>query len=215
VSDPASGGERERGSEPSPARARDLTRTRIVEAALALLDRNGVEAVTMRNVAGALDVTPMALYNHVGSKADLLRGVAVRALDHADFDAHDPDWRTQVLHCFRELRAICLRHPGLARLLEVADVAPPAVLVPMDTTLAALRQAGLPERDALRTYFLLVSFTLGQADYQNRGPFRALAPRPETTRPVEETTPYNHWDFDAAFEFGLRLVLDGVDTMVK
>jgi AcrR family transcriptional regulator len=204
----------------SSVRSRDLTRAKIIDAGLELLDRDGGDAVTMRALADTLGVTPMALYNHVSSKDDLLRAIAAHVLDNTDFDGGKPDWRAQVGYCFRTFRAICLRHPGLSRLLKTADVAPATVFAPMEVTLKALTSAGLSELDSLRTYFTLVSFTLVQASYQSRGPYPDLEPseRIRSARlagrgyeALEEIQMPLEWDFDAAFEFGLGLILDGVE----
>lgn len=204
--------------------ARDLTRQRIIAAGLGLLDRDGLDALTMRRLSDALGVTPMALYNHVSGKRDLLRAVAGHVLDAARFDGGHGDWRMQVRSCFRTLRQLCLRHPGLARLLETADVASARVFVPMEVTLRALGGAGLGSRDALRTYFTLVSFTLHQAAYQTRGPIPDLEPSEmiRTKRlagrgyvAIERIDPLVDWDFDAAFEFGLTLILGGVEAVAR
>lgn len=209
---------------PRKAQSRDLTRAKVIEAGLDLLDREGADAVTMRALADSLGVTPMALYNHISSKDDLLRAIAAHVLDNAIFDAGASDWRVQVTYCFREFRAICLQHPGLPRVLEAADVAPAAVFAPMEVTLKALRQAGLSEIDSLRTYFTLVSFTLVQASYQSRGPYPDLEPseriRSERIagkgyQMVERLDMPQEWDFDGAFEFGLRLMLDGIEMAAR
>lgn len=204
--------------------SRDLTRNRIVQAGLEILDREGLEAVTMRSVGAALGVTAMALYKHVSGKDDLMRAIAEHVLEGADFDGRRRDWRAQVVHCFDELRSICLRHPGLARLLEEANVAPSSAFAPMEVTVAALQQAGLDDIDALRTYFALVGLTLAQAGYQARGPILDLEPAEAirsrklegkgyaTVESLELTT---DWDFDGAFAFGVRLVLDGVEAAVR
>ena len=90
----------------------------------------------------------------------------------------------------------------------------------MEVTLRTFCQAGLPEIDGLRTYFTLVSFTLMQASYQSRGPYPELEPserirsRRLARRGYETTAKVrlpDEWDFDAAFEFGLGLILDGVE----
>ena len=65
---------------------RDLTRDKVIAAALSLIDEAGARAVTMRGVAEALAVTPMALYNHFSSKDDLLLAIAANVLDCAVFD---------------------------------------------------------------------------------------------------------------------------------
>lgn len=199
-----------------------LTRERIVEVSLGLVDHEGVDAITIRRLADALGVSPMALYNHVSSKRDLLRAIADHVMGEVDFDGAQDDWREQVKYCFRAFRAVCLRHPGIARLLEVADVAPAAVFTPMEVTLRALGQLGLDSRDALRTYFTLVSFTLSQASYQSRGPFPDLTPSEKIRAErlagrgydaIERLDPIPDWDFDAAFEFGLSLIIAGAEAV--
>ena len=216
---------RKRRRQPGGSRPpRELTRERIVEAGLGLVDREGIDAITMRRLAYALGVSPMALYNHVSSKRDLLRAIADHVLGQIRFDGAQGDWREQVKYCFRTFRGVCLRHPGIARLLEAADVAPAAVFAPMEVTLRALSQIGFDSRDALRTYFTLVSFTLHQASYQSRGPFPDLEPS-ERTRAgrlagrgydaIERLDPIVDWDFDAAFEFGLALIIGGAEAVAQ
>jgi len=201
---------------------RDLTREDVVKAGLRLVDGKGVDAITMRGLADVLGVTPMALYNHVSGKKDLLRAVAEHVLNNTSFNGQHRDWREQIKFCFRTFRCICLRHPGMARLLEIADVAPAAVFAPMDVTLRALDKAGLEVTDALRAYFSLVSFTLGQASYQSRGPIPDLEPSEKIRAErlagrgyaaVERLDTRENWDYDAAFEFGLMLIIRGLEAV--
>jgi hypothetical protein len=94
----------------------------------------------------------------------------------------------------------------------------------MEVTLRALREAGLNELDSVRTYFLLVGFTLSQAAYQTRGPVPALEP-PEQVRAerlaergygtIERLQLPSTWDFDETFEFGISLVLNGVEATMR
>jgi TetR/AcrR family tetracycline transcriptional repressor len=176
-----------------------LSRDRVVEAGLTLIDDKGVDAFTMRGLAQALDVTPMALYNHFTNKRDLLRSIADHVIGGAEFDGHQSDWKDQIRHCFRAMRRICLQHPGLPRLLELEGAAPASVRGPMDVTVNAFAQAGLDELDSLRAFFVLIGFTLSQAAYQTRGPLPGLEP---SQRLAE-------WDFDAAFEYGLEVIILG------
>lgn len=195
-----------------------------MQAGLEILDREGIEAVTMRGVAAALGVTPMALYNHVSSKDDLLRNIAAHILDTAEFNGDGRGWRAKIEHCFAAFRAICLQHPALPGLLEQADMAPVSVFAPMEVAVAALRQAGLGDVDALRTYFALVSFTLSQAAYQARGPIPELVPSAAVRSQrlagrgyitLEALDLPADWDFDAAFAYGVRLILDGVEAALS
>lgn len=197
-----------------------LTRSRVLAEALILLDRDGPEALTIRRLAEHLGVSPMALYNHIGSKQDLLQGLAKELIESAEFASDDPDWRERIAVCFRQLRRICLAHPSITRLMETADVAPLSVFGPMELTLAALREAGIAPQDGLRAYFLLTNFTLGQVAYEVRGPFHDLDPAQALRdgrlqeagfENIERAAALQTWDFDAAFEFGLSVILTGLE----
>lgn len=199
---------------------RDLSRDRLIATALQLIDERRAAAVTMRALAEAVGVTPMALYNHFNSKRDLLAAIADHVISAAEFDGGHQDWRGQVRHCFKVLRRLCLQHPGLPGLLEEDGAAPVSVFSPMEVTLRALSEAGLDELDSARTFFLLISFTLGQAAYQTRGPIAGLEPTEQlgTKRPRDRndaaTESFERWDFEASFEFGLALILNGVERTV-
>jgi TetR/AcrR family transcriptional regulator, tetracycline repressor protein len=207
----------------SRRKSRDLTRDKVVVAALALIDKTGADAVTMRGLADAVGVTPMALYNHFSSKRDLLAAIADHVIATAEFDGRHADWRDQIRHCFEVLRNLCLRHPGLPGLLEEDGAAPASAFAPMEVSLRALMQAGLGELDSVRTYFLLISFTLGQAAYQTRRPITGLEPSEQIRAQriigrgytvTERLELPSSWDFDASFAFGMSLILNGVEATV-
>ncbi len=197
-----------------------LSRSRLLAEALVLLDRDGPEALTIRRLAEHLGVSPMALYNHVRNKQDLLQGLAKQLVENAKFTSDNPDWQERIKSCFRQLRSICLVHPGITRLMETADVAPLSIFGPMELTLAALGEIGMTPQDSLRAYFLLTNFTLGQVAYEIRGPFHNLDPV-EALRSgrlegsgfeyVERAAAPQVWDFDEAFEFGLSVIITGLD----
>jgi len=141
---------------------RGLTRQRIVQAALAIADRDGADALSMRRLADALSVTPMALYNHVPDKKALLVDLAQHVLKGMRFDAPQGEWRERIRFAFIAMRSVCLRHPATVRLMEMAEMMPAGVFAPMDLTLTVLREIGIEGEDALRCYFTLVGFTLAQ-----------------------------------------------------
>jgi TetR/AcrR family tetracycline transcriptional repressor len=207
---------------PKP-KSRDLTRDKVIAAALALVDKAGADAVTMRGLADAVGVTPMALYNHFSSKRALLSAVAESVITAAEFDGGRAGWRDQILHCFEVLRGLCLQHPGLPRLLEFKGAAPACVFVPMEVTLRALQEAGLDNVDSARTYFLLMGFTLAQTAYQTR-PIPDLEPSEQIRaeriagrgyKTIEHLEWPATWDFDASFTFGISLILNGVESTVS
>jgi TetR/AcrR family transcriptional regulator, tetracycline repressor protein len=197
-----------------------LTRERVIAEALVLLDQTGIEELTIRGLAQHLGVSPMALYNHVADKEDLLQGVAEKFLAGMAFSNDHPDWRERIRICFRELRSACLAHPQAVRLLETIKRPPLAVFQPMEITLAALAEAGIGGQQAVQAFFLLMNFLLGQLSYEVRGPFRGLDPaeaiRSERLRGaglshVENAVSPDQWNFDSAFEFGLATILDGLN----
>ena len=201
-----------------------LTRERVLEEALGLMDREGPEAVTMRRLADHLRVTPMALYNHIRNKKDLLGTIAEHLAAQIDFECDASDWRDCIRTCFRRLREACLAHPSAVRLMESLDVAAPAVFRPMEITLAALEEAGVTGADAVRTYFLLMNFTMGQISYEVRGPFEGLDPAQALAGKrlegaefahIQQSVSLSEWDFNSAFEFGLLVILAGVEQLSR
>jgi TetR/AcrR family transcriptional regulator, tetracycline repressor protein len=219
------GSHRHKKSAPRPTarKRRDLSRNKLIAVALEQIDERGAKAITMRALAASLGVTPMALYNHFSSKRDLLTAVADHAISAVAFDGRHADWRYQVRHCFEALRSLCLRHPGLPALLEIDGAAPASVFAPMEVTLRALREAGLDELDSVRTFYLLIGFTLSQAAYQTR-PVPDLEPSEKIRteriagrgyKAVERLELPPAWDFDASFAFGISLVLNGIEATVS
>lgn|SRR5262245_5179807 len=210
---------RRRARRVRPAPAGRLNRGRVLDEALALLDRDGPERFSVRRLAEQLGVTPMAVYNHVASKRDLLQGIADAVIERVKYPSPQGDWRTVVAGCFRTLRRACLAHPGVIPVIESADVLPTAVFRPMEITVGALQRAGFRSQDALHAYFLLTTFTIGQVSYQAKGWGRGVDPRSAVSDgrivapsfpALVQATARGPWDFDKAFEFGLWTILAGL-----
>jgi TetR/AcrR family tetracycline transcriptional repressor len=209
---------------PTPQRKpRDLTREKVIAAGLALIDKAGADAISMRGLADAVGVTPMALYNHFSSKRDLLSAIAESVISAAEFDGAQANWRDQIRHCFEVLRKLCLQHPGLPRLLEIEGAAPANVFAPMEVTLRAVQDAGFDDVNSVRTYFLLMGFTLAHAAYQTR-PMPDLEPSEHIRakriagrgyKVTERLELPATWDFDASFAFGISLILNGIEATVS
>jgi TetR/AcrR family transcriptional regulator, tetracycline repressor protein len=204
--------------------SRSLSRARVINEALALLDREGLERFSLRRLADHLGVTPMAMYNHVANRQDLLQAIADTVVSNVEYRRVRGDWQKVVAACFRTLRTACLGHPGAVALVESAEVLPAAVFRPMEITLTALEGAGLGVEDALRGYSLLITFTLGQVSYQIKGWSRGVDPAAaasegritrRTLPAVVDATDQKPWDFDQAFEFGLSVILAGLNAKLR
>lgn len=124
----------------APRRA-PLTRERACAAAVALADRDGIEAVSMRNLAAQLGVSPMALYKHVKDKGDLLGGMADIVIASYDPPRPGADWKRGVRDRILSARRALSAHPWLRRMIESSGTRTPTVLAYMDS-LAGMFMAG-------------------------------------------------------------------------
>jgi TetR/AcrR family transcriptional regulator, tetracycline repressor protein len=139
-----------------------LSRDRIVEAALAVLDAQGSEAVTMPSLAKRLGVGTMSLYRHVEGKDDLIDAVAERVLRAVEVPHGDPDdWEARVVGYLRALRQAALAHPALSRILAERGLTVGPVFDQLEAVHAVLRAAGFSDLGAVRTFYALLTYVLG------------------------------------------------------
>lgn len=156
----------------TPVRA-PLSRERVVEAAFTVLDRQGLDGLSMRQVAAELGVTVSALYAHVSSKDDLLELMYTRLFDGYERPEPDPErWREQVRDYARSWRTRLLSHRDMAR-ISMGHVPFTAELLPhVEALLGIFRTAGLPDRiaaeagDLISTY--IDGFVLEEGMWQDR-----------------------------------------------
>jgi AcrR family transcriptional regulator len=148
-----------------------INREDVLDATLALAEERGLDAVSMREVARRLGVTPMALYRHVGDKQGLLDGLVERLLD----ELPDPDpalpWRERLRALAAGTRATARRHPDAFLMLLRRPATTPASLRRRETVYAALREAGVPEELVPRVERLVSTFMLGFAASEAGGRF--------------------------------------------
>lgn len=124
-----------------PRRA-PLNRERVLGAAVALADRDGVESLSMRKLATDLDVVPMALYKHVANKEDLLAGMVDLVIAEYDPPRSDSDWKGAIRSRILSARRALLRHPWSRRVIESRKQRTPAVLAYMDSLSGAFIAGG-------------------------------------------------------------------------
>ncbi|MFT4258501.1 TetR/AcrR family transcriptional regulator [Microbacterium sp.] len=121
-----------------------LDRLRVIDAAIALADDDGLDATTMRRLADRLEVTPMALYKHVGSREDLIDGMVDRlvgALPPAS--ASSEHWQTALTARIIAARAALGVHPWAQDAIETRTLASPVVLGYMDSLMEIMFAGGL------------------------------------------------------------------------
>lgn len=178
-----------------------LTRSDLLQAATAILDEFGLADLSMRRVAGALDVQPSALYTHVPDKQTLLAGVADLIL--AEVDEPLGRWRPAMEEWAANLRRVLLAHRDSAELvLTVRGFR----LSRHDTTrhpTTVLATAGLPPAEAKVAATTVLHFVLGQvAEEQAHQVWQRFA----------GPSAGNESAGDETFRVGLALILDGVAT---
>jgi TetR/AcrR family transcriptional regulator, tetracycline repressor protein len=137
-----------------------LTRDRIVDAALELIDDAGTEALSMPKLARHLGVGVMSLYTHVDNKDDLLDAIVERVLVSLPRPTGD-GWEERIRSHFAALRTAFLAHPGLGTVFATKNVATAAVLDLLETNLAELTDAGIPDGEAVHLYYAMLTYTLG------------------------------------------------------
>ena len=157
-----------------PAR---ISRTQVLDATLDLAAESGLAAVTMRAVAARLEVTPMALYRHVGDKQGLLDGLVERLMAEIAVPAEegpDADWRTALRAMAENVRAIARRYPDLFMLLFQRRAVTEGAQGPRQAVFRALRAAGVPEQELDHLERMLSTLVYGFAASEAGGRFAGL-----------------------------------------
>ena len=195
-----------------------LSRDRVVQAGLRLVDRDGVEALTMRRLGRELGVEAMSLYGYVDNKQDLLEGVLARA--YAELPYPDPPgpWPRRLRTIAGQFRSVLLRHPNIVGLVAARPVTCQAGVHMVESALAALRDAGLDLVQANQALNVVVGFTVGHVADQvgdgtlvgTSGPVDGLDPErfPNVTERAELDT-----DHDVEFELGLDVIVAGISRL--
>jgi AcrR family transcriptional regulator len=187
----------------------------ILDAALELADDKGLEAVSMRALAERAGVTPMALYPHVGSKAELLDGMLGRLIADAG-PMPDPglDWRERLRVLLRGARQLVHRHPWAAALVFSRPSVTPDAVRGVDAFYTALLDARVPPAEVPRLERLVTTLALGYGASEVGGRFGPpeVDPRARRGQLRGETLPGHaavvRWleapvDWDAQFEADL------------
>ena len=209
-----------------------LSRDRVLGAAVALVDTQGLPALTMRRLAAELGVEAMSLYHHLPAKEALLDGVAETVLGEitaaTSRTPRQPEWRVQIRQQFLAAREVMLRHPWAPGLLSSRRAVPPAVFAYYDDILGTLAAAGFSSHLAHRAVHAFGTMPLGVAqeifspaasgDTADDVDLSAMAAAlPHLTAMVaseihDAGDPTLGWcDSQAEFEFTLDLLLEGLE----
>jgi AcrR family transcriptional regulator len=139
-----------------------LSQAAIVAAARALVERDGVEALTMRRVADELGASPMALYRHVRGKDELLVLLLDELARALPRPALPSEPRARVLAACRHMRDGLAEHPWIVDVLAAGDLIAPSILWLMEEIVAGLMAGGLSPAAAADGYRAVWQFTVGE-----------------------------------------------------
>lgn len=187
--------EHERRLQRRRPRADGLTVERVIEAAVRIVDDDGLDALTMRRLADELSTASASLYRHVTGRDELLTIVVDHVIGAVPFPPDHLDGRAKVEHLAFGLRTVLLAHPNLLAALVGGPLLGPNARRGTDHAVACLVEAGHDPSEAVPAYLALVDYVLGSVYF---GSARARPRRDDPTA-------------DDVFGFGLRAILDGLE----
>lgn len=193
--------------------------------ALHMADEGGIEALSMRKIAQALGVKAMSLYNHVTNKNDILDGIVDIVVSEIEVPSFKVEWKIAMGRRAISAYTVLLRHPWATLALVSRVNVGPAMLRYVDATLGCLREAGFSFEMADHAWNTIDSHIYGFTLQQLKFPFEAAEYAEAGKRFVSQIPadqyPYlngltcevieGRHDGLHDFEFGLRLILDGLD----
>jgi AcrR family transcriptional regulator len=198
---------------------------------MALADAGGLETLTMRKLGQELEVGPMALYRHVANKDDMVDGIVDLVYAEMDLPPIGADWKTAMRVRAISLRDALLRHRWAIGLMESRTNPGPANLQHHDAVIGSLRAGGFDMASVAHAYSLLDAYIYGFALTKMNLPFESTDDIVELSQTMLQPFPLNAYpnladfitdhamqpgyDFADEFEYGLDLILDGIERALK
>nr|WP_240518843.1 TetR/AcrR family transcriptional regulator C-terminal domain-containing protein [Leptolyngbya sp. BC1307] len=204
-----------------------LSKERVLRTAMHLADEGGIEVLSMRKLAQALSVKAMSLYNHVANKDDIIDGIVDIVVSEIKVPDLSIDWKTAMRQRATSAHEVLLRHPWATMPLVSRINVGPAMLRYVDTTLGCLLEAGFSYEMADHAWNVIDShiygFTLQELNFPiEAADYSATATDYLPMIPADKYPYMNLLSHHVAegrydglhdFEFGLDIVLDGLDRL--
>ena len=215
-------------TDPSVTPRAPLSRERVLRAAVDFADASGITSLSMRSLAHQLGVEAMSLYRYVRNKDDMVDGMVDHVFGEIGLPTTGAAWKPAMRQRAISAREALTRHSWAIGLMESRRRPGPATLRHHDAVLGCLREAGFSIAMAAHAYALLDSYIYGFALQQASLPFRTSEEVVEVADSILRQFPadaYPHlaeltiqhvlqpgYDFADEFEFGLELILDGLES---
>jgi AcrR family transcriptional regulator len=202
-----------------------LSKERVLDAALAFADEHGIEALSMRRLAGELGVEAMSLYNHVANKEEILTGILELVAGQIEQPSGSRDWRAAMRRSAISARDLLLSHRWAARLWMSGQSSGPARLRHADWILRTLREAGFPSELIYHAFHLIQGYIFGYTFQQLSVPYEGeelasmaatfleqfpVDQYPDLAEHIRAHMQPDHGD-EGGFELGLDLILNGLE----
>lgn len=207
-----------------------LDRDRLLRAAMAIADAEGNAALTIRSLAKELGVKPMAIYHHVANKDEILDGITDMVFGEIDLPSTETDWKTAMRRRAISARRVLARHSWAIPLMESRTNPGPETLRQHDAVIGSLRRAGFSIEMTAHAFSLIDSYIYGFALQESVSlPFdKETAPEvaesilaksptdrfPHLTELATEHILQPGYDHGNEFEYGLDLILDGLEQVL-
>jgi len=203
------------------ARKRKFSREEILQAALQLVDTQGLEKCSMRKLGEVLNVKAMSLYNYFSNKGELLDGVYEQVLKEMVYPERTGNWIADLRGLAFAFRAVLRKHPKVLPLFATRPALSEGSISHMNAAFEILQEPFPEPLTQLYTFQVLVTFVIGNTMYQY-GPILA-APLPANDADLYEDFPMLHsmeealgsHDPEAEFAFGLDAMLDGLKNKAE
>jgi TetR/AcrR family tetracycline transcriptional repressor len=207
------------------ARARP-SRERIAEAALALLEREGLEGLTMRRVAAEAGLPTATLYGYFRDKDELVDAIIDLEASRSPLPEISGPWRAQLRDLMRWLRRGLVRHPDLVKVRLERPILSLGALRFTERGMGVLLEAGFSRAEAARAYQMLFVFTFGSAAFgphgdpdehqrRVRATYTLLPPEEYPTLSSSITEAAAAMSGEEQFEYALERMLDGLDASLR
>lgn len=204
-----------------------LSRERVLQAAITLADQNGIESLTMRKLAQELGVEAMSLYYHVANKDDILDGMVDVVFGKIDLPSSEVGWKTAMRERAISTRKALVLHPWATGMTQSRPTPGPALLRHHNWVIGTLRQAGFSIELTAHAFSAMDAYIYGFAMQEETMPFDSSEEVAAIVEVFLEQFPvdeYPHlaelsiehimksgYDYGDEFEFGLDLILDGLE----
>ena len=206
-----------------------LSRERVLRAALFLADDGGIESLTMRRLGQELQVEAMSLYNHIAGKDDILDGIVDLVFSEIALPPDSGDWKTAMRQRAISARNALMRHPWATSLMQSRTKPGPATLRHHNSVIGSLRRAGFTIDMAAHAFSVMDGYIYGFSLQQVNLPSHTTEESAVLAESILRELPAHEYpylaemivehalkpgyDYGEEFEFGLDLILAGLEGL--